>query len=131
MTTSKVTETVEELSPGIQHCPIVAAIQQIGGEWKLIVIRYLWQRPMGFNELLKAVEGLNSKTLSSTLKYLESHGIIARVVENTRPFRVRYSLTEKGRALEEPLRDLQKWGEDWIINGQNQSGQALPNQCVR
>ena len=71
----------------------------------------------GFNEMLKTVEGLNSKTLSSTLKYLESHGIIARVVESTRPFRVIYSLTENGGALEGPLKDLQKWGENWIING--------------
>ncbi len=116
MAQRKVSETVEEPSPDIQLCPIVEAIKEIGGEWKLIVIRYLWEKPMGFNELLKSVNGLNSKTLSSALKYLEIHGVISRIVENTRPFRVRYSLTEKGRALEEPLKGLQKWGEEWVIH---------------
>lgn len=95
-------------------CPIVNAIRELGGEWKLIVIRYLSDGPMGFNELLKSVSGLNSKTLSSTLKYLEEREIISREVLNTRPFRVKYALTQKGISLKEALADLKKWGEEWV-----------------
>ncbi len=76
---------------------------------------------MGFNDLLKNIEGLNSKTLSATLKYLEAHDIVARNVESTRPFRVRYSLTEKGRSLKYSLEDLKKWGKEWIIDRRSQN----------
>lgn len=97
-----------------ESCPIVDAIKEIGGEWKLIVIRYLYEGPHGFNELLKKIPDSNSKTISSTLKYLEEHGIINREVESTRPFRVKYSLTPKGQSLDVALAELRKWGEKWI-----------------
>ena len=63
---------------------------------------------------MKTIPGVNSKTLSSTLKYLEEREIISREVESTRPFRVKYSLTEKGKSLGGALSDLKKWGEQWI-----------------
>ncbi|MCL4340628.1 MAG: helix-turn-helix transcriptional regulator [Candidatus Thermoplasmatota archaeon] len=122
MTLRKSTEA-EEISPKRDSCPIVEAIKEIGGEWRLIVIRYLNDGPMGFNDLLKNIEGLNSKTLSSTLKYLEAHSIVTREVESTRPFRVRYSLTDKGKSLKYSLEDLKRWGEEWIIEPRSQAGQ--------
>ncbi len=122
MTLRKSTEA-EEISPKRDSCPIVEAIKEIGGEWRLIVIRYLNDGPMGFNDLLKNIEGLNSKTLSSTLKYLEAHSIVTREVESTRPFRVRYSLTDKGKSLKYSLEDLKRWGEEWIIEPRSQGGQ--------
>jgi|ACXJ01.1.fsa_nt_gi DNA-binding HxlR family transcriptional regulator len=115
MAYSKSDEIVEITSPKKDSCPIVEAIKEIGGEWRLIVIRYLNDGPMGFNDLLKSIEGLNSKTLSSTLKYLEAHGIVTREVESTRPFRVRYDLTEKGKSLKYSLEDLKRWGQQWVM----------------
>ncbi len=109
---AKADEKVE--NPIEETCPIVNAIREIGGEWKLIVIRYIADGPMGFNELMKTIPDVNSKTLASTLKYLEEREIIDREVESTRPFRVKYSLTEKGRSLGVALSDLKKWGEEWI-----------------
>ncbi len=120
MTLRKSTELEEETSPRRESCPIVEAIKEIGGEWRLIVIRYLNDGPMGFNDLLKNIDGLNSKTLSSTLKYLEAHSIVTREVESTRPFRVRYSLTDKGKSLKYSLEDLKRWGQEWIIEPRNQ-----------
>ncbi len=116
MVESKV--TIGKSAPEIiaEACPIVNAIREIGGEWKLIVIRYLSEGPQGFNELMKNIPDVNSKTLASTLKYLEEHGIINRDVESTRPFRVKYSLTPKGESLEDALSDLKKWGEEWVSN---------------
>ena len=114
MAESKAAEEITPESPIEETCPIVNAIREIGGEWKLIVIRYLADGQMGFNELMKTIPDVNSKTLASTLKYLEEREIISREVESTRPFRVKYSLTEKGRSLGAALSDLRKWGEQWI-----------------
>ena len=95
------------------NCPIVSAIKNIGGLWNLIIIRYLSEKPMGFNELLKTVDGLNSKTLSRVLKNLQANDIIIRKIINTQPFLVQYSLTEQGEALKPVLDALRTWGESF------------------
>lgn len=128
MVVSKVTEVITHESPIEETCPIVNAIREIGGEWKLIVIRYLADGPQGFNDLMKTIPDVNSKTLAATLKYLEEKSIISRVVESIRPFRVKYSLTEKGTSLGGALSDLKKWGEQWIGKTKPvKSAKALPH----
>ena len=94
-------------------CPVVETIRALGSESKLIVIRHLSMKGMGFNELLRAA-GLNSKTLSHTLKSLESGGIVVREVVNTRPFKVRYTLTAKGEDIGPVLDAMGTWGEKWL-----------------
>jgi len=98
-------------------CPIVSAIREIGGEWNLIVIRYLMEGDMGFNELKRKVTGVSPRTLSSVLKELASKNIVRRDVVSTQPFSVLYSLTEKGRTLKPIVDDLGKWGTDWTYAG--------------
>lgn len=98
-----------------EFCPIVEAIREMGGEWNMIVVRYLMDKPMGFNEMLRNARGMNSKTLSRVLKNLQEKGIVDRKVLSTQPFSVEYSLTEKGSALTPIMEDLRKWGENWIM----------------
>lgn len=100
-------------STELENCPIVSAIREIGGEWNLIIIRYLMSKNMGFNELLKTARGISSKTLSSNLKTLAAKGIVNREIVSTQPFTVSYSLTEKGRDLHEVIDLLGKWGKKW------------------
>lgn len=97
----------------LENCPIVAAIRELGGEWNLIIIRYLLSKSMGFNELLKTARGISSKTLSSNLKMLTAKGIVIRKIVSTQPFSVSYSLTEKGRALEDIVTRLGEWGNKY------------------
>lgn len=97
----------------VERCPIVSAIRELSGEWNLVIIRYLMTKEMGFNELLRNVKGLSSKTLSSCLKSLAAKGIVHREVVSTQPFSVSYSLTEKGRSLEPVFEMLGEWGSRW------------------
>lgn len=106
----------ENTSSGPDVCPIVSAIEQMGSKWNLIVVRYLFDSPRGFNELLREVDGLNSKTLSRVLKHLQQMNIINRDIVNTQPFLVKYSLTEKGEALRPVMDSLRGWGNQWILN---------------
>jgi DNA-binding HxlR family transcriptional regulator len=99
--------------PATELCPVVETIRKLGSEAKLIIVRYLGMEGLGFNELLRAT-GLNSKTLSYTLKALESDGIILREVISTRPFKVHYSLTPKGHDLGPALDKLGEWGRKWL-----------------
>ncbi|HZD11947.1 MAG TPA: winged helix-turn-helix transcriptional regulator, partial [Candidatus Binatus sp.] len=81
----------------------------------LIVVRYLLEHPMRFNEILKVACGIDPKTLSRVLKYLVSEKIVRRDVLNTQPFNVKYSLTQKGEQIRPIMQSLKTWGEAWIL----------------
>lgn len=102
--------------PPIEHslCPVLAAVGVIGTEWRLAIIHRLLGGPQRFSELLRSNPRLNAKTLSATLKFLESQGVVQRTVVSTRPFSVVYSLTEMGLGLGPAARELRAWGERWL-----------------
>lgn len=99
--------------PADETCPVVGAIKSIVTESRLLVVRHLFSGPKGFNELLR-VSGINSKTLSATLKFLEEYGIVDRKIMSTRPFLVQYSLTPAGLELKSALEALGNWGAKWL-----------------
>ena len=105
-------------------CPVVESLHIVGNEKKLVIIRFLLDKPLRFNQLLKF--GLDSKTLSRALKSMEAQGLVNRQVINTQPFSVEYSLTEKGRQLKPVIDALRTWAEDWIVEPSKESG--LKNQ---
>ena len=99
--------------PADDKCPVVGAIKSIVTESRLLVVRHLFTGPKGFNELLR-VSGINSKTLSATLKFLEEYGIVDRKIVSTRPFLVQYSLTPAGLDLKAALEAFGVWGAKWL-----------------
>jgi DNA-binding HxlR family transcriptional regulator len=40
--------------------------------------------------------------------------VLVREVEASSPVRVRYALTDKGRALEEVVAGVERWAHDWL-----------------
>ncbi len=102
-------------SQGRNLCPVLAAVGVIGTEWRLAIIHRLLDGPQRFSEVLKSNPRLNAKTLSATLKFLESQGVVQRHVISTRPFSVTYSLTEMGLSLAPASRELRIWGERWLV----------------
>jgi DNA-binding HxlR family transcriptional regulator len=96
-------------------CAAVESARKIGNQWRLIVIRYLLERPMRFNELLRVACGIDAKTLSRVLKYLAAEEIVRRDVLGTQPFTVRYALTDKGEQIRPIMQSLKAWGETWVL----------------
>ncbi|MDE1820896.1 MAG: helix-turn-helix transcriptional regulator [Euryarchaeota archaeon] len=96
-------------------CPIFASVEIIGTKWRLMVVRHLLQGPKRYNELLRANPGLNAKTLSSALKFLERARVLERHVITERPVQVVYSLTADGRALGPVIEELRAWGERRVM----------------
>ena len=93
-------------------CPTVGSLALVT-EAKLRVVRDLLGGPKGFNMLMRTT-GINSKTLSSTLKFLEQRGVVIRRVVATRPFSVQYSLTASGKELGPVLEEFGRWGAKWL-----------------
>ena len=66
-----------------------------------------------FNELKKMLVSISSTSLAERLKELEQRGIVQRRVYPETPPRVEYSLTKKGRELQELLLRLADWVVKW------------------
>jgi|SRR5688572_4093091 len=90
------------------------AIELIGRRWSGAVIRLLVEGRLRYSDLRAAVPDISDRMLSERLKELEGAGVVRRIVLAQTPVRVEYELTEKGRALEEPLRALGEWAHAWI-----------------
>jgi DNA-binding HxlR family transcriptional regulator len=72
-------------------------IELIQGKWSINVVYmiYVLQEP-SYNELLKSLPGINSRTLTNRLRLLESRGILQRVVHDTTPLHVTYKVSDFG-----------------------------------
>lgn len=84
-------------------------LQTLGNKWNLIIIWSIQDETLRFTELRKRIGGINSKTLTDHLRYLEKYNIIDRVVYPEVPPRVEYSLTEHGKALLPMFKAIKKW----------------------
>jgi len=89
--------------------PAIEMLAHIGDKWSVIVISALWQGPLRYNELQRAVAGISQRMLTLTLKNLERDGLIKRTLFPAVPPRVEYELTDLGRTLVVPLHGLYEW----------------------
>jgi DNA-binding HxlR family transcriptional regulator len=96
-----------------EACSVVEAVNEIGSEWRLIVLYNLADvEEKRFNELKRAT-GASSRTLSRVLDDLEEAGLVDRRVED-KPIATYYSLTESGTALCPVFNELENWGDEHL-----------------
>jgi DNA-binding HxlR family transcriptional regulator len=91
-------------------CGIARALEIIGAKWTILIVRDLLSGPKRFGELERSLEGISPRTLAIRLKELEQDGILCRDCSGGE-FHPVYSLTEKGRSLQEILDQMRAWGE--------------------
>jgi len=102
----------------VYHCPVEAALDVIGGKWKVVILFWLKEGVRRFSELRRLIPGISERMLTQQLRELEDHGIVHRRVYAQVPPKVEYSLTPYGRTLR-PITDLMcAWGKKHI----NRSG---------
>ena len=94
------------------NCGMAYTISAIGGRWKLSILGFLLDvDTLRFSELKGKIPNISERMLVKQLKELETDGLINRVVYPEVPSRVEYSLSVKGKSLEEILLGMSKWGE--------------------
>ncbi|MCI4367484.1 MAG: helix-turn-helix transcriptional regulator [Thermoplasmata archaeon] len=98
----RLAERVRDLSVA-EPDPLTAAradlhlVRSIFGKWSSDVLVALHALPSaGFEELRRSLHGISPRVLSLKLKELEQNGMVRREILDSRPPRVRYSLTERG-----------------------------------
>ncbi len=88
--------------------------------WSWLILRDLLEKPRRFSELKKSLVGVSAKILSERLSALQSFDVVDRTVSHKGPVKVVYSLTKKGRNLDNAMRAIKIWGEKWMPLPKNQ-----------
>ncbi|MHB1711872.1 MAG: winged helix-turn-helix transcriptional regulator, partial [Acidimicrobiales bacterium] len=72
--------------------------------------------PVRFSEFVHLVPGLSERMLAERLSELTAAGLVERAVGNGPPVTVRYVLTVRGQALRPALAELERWGQEQLVN---------------
>jgi DNA-binding HxlR family transcriptional regulator len=100
---------------GDEWCPVTTTASLIGKKWHPVIIhRLLDNGPLGFNALKEEVDGISSKVLSDSLSDLEESQLVERAIVSEKPFRVEYSLTDRGAALRPIVEAMAEWGKTYL-----------------
>ncbi len=91
------------------HCPAELALDFLAGKWRPMVIFWLMDGPLRFNELQRRLGPVTHRTLSKTLKEMEAEGLLTRKDYGQIPPRVDYALTELGASLKPVLVAMEQW----------------------
>ncbi|SNZ04553.1 transcriptional regulator, HxlR family [Natronoarchaeum philippinense] len=94
-------------------CAVIKSFDQIGSQWRLVVLHDLQGAEKRFNELKRSTDA-SSRTLSRVLDDLEDLGFVDRRMEEDAPVATYYSLTDKGRSLCPVFDEIEDWAGDWL-----------------
>jgi DNA-binding HxlR family transcriptional regulator len=98
--------------PGVD-CPVEVTLAALRGRWMpLVLLEFLRSGDLGFSELAAALPHLSDKVLSERLTQLTDAGVLTRHRTPAWPPRVRYALTDRGRALGPVLQAMWHWGAE-------------------
>ncbi|NEP00223.1 MAG: helix-turn-helix transcriptional regulator [Symploca sp. SIO2E9] len=91
-------------------CPVETTLKVIGGRWKVLILRELFQGVRRFGQLHRALHGITQKMLTQQLREMEADGIVHREVYLQVPPKVEYSLTPLGKSLKPIIDSMHEWG---------------------
>ncbi len=94
-----------------KKCGVDKTLKIIGSKWTMHILHNLFNGKKRFGELQKLLTGISTKTLSLRLQELQKEKIINKQVFAEVPLHVEYSLTLKGRSLDDIFKKMAKWGQ--------------------
>ena len=97
----------------LPECPVATTVELIGSKWKLLILKYLLNKTMRYNELKREIDGISQKVLTSTLKSMVEDGIVIRTSYPEVPPRVEYSLSEIGESMRPVIDVMADWGNTY------------------
>lgn len=91
-------------------CPVKDVLHMVSDKWSLMVMMRLGaHETLRFGELKSATKGISQKMLTTTLRELESFGLVSRKVFAEVPPRVEYTITPHGVLFLQHLVVLLDW----------------------
>lgn len=95
-------------------CPFAIAQMLISSKWAFLIVYYLKDGPIRFNDLLRKMPNITHMTLSMQLTTLEKYGLVWSMRYESIPPRMEYSLTEIGEKFLPVIRAMETWGNEYI-----------------
>lgn len=92
------------------NCPVTHCLNQIGGQWKVLILYGISKNCNRFSKLQRAIPTISKQMLVNQLRELEDDGIIERTIYPEIPPRVEYKLTDYGASLMPVIYAMQDWG---------------------
>lgn len=108
-------------------CPFYTTQRLIQGKWAILILHYLADGSVRFNELQRMMPKMTHATLSNQLKQLLKEGLIARDVKSDMPPVVEYSLTDIGRRFSPVLDSIHQFGMEYIAYLEEHSKPPCPH----
>jgi len=93
-----------------ESCPVNYTLNKIGGRWKPIILFHLAKGPQRYSAIRRSLVHISEKMLISSLRELETEGIIEREVKPVIPPHVTYRLGKKGMDLLPIFDAMADWG---------------------
>lgn len=98
----------------IQHCPVEATLELIGGKYKALILWYLAKEKLRYSQLRDLIGSITPKMLTQQLRELEARQLVHREVFPIVPPKVEYSLTDLGKSLMPILVAMRDWGAGYL-----------------
>ncbi len=95
-------------------CPIQYVVDLLGNKWSILLLRELFGGNKRTYQLLAALPGISTKTLTQRLRELEAQGLVDRHIYAEIPPHVEYSLTPKGHQIQPVMIALHQVGSQWL-----------------
>jgi len=108
-------ESSQTADVDFNQCPVVSAIDVLGGKWTIIILYQLRGKTLRFGELKRLIPKITQKMLTHQLRDLENNKMITRKVYAEVPPRVEYTPTELADKLNPVLDLLCQWGEEYQL----------------
>ena len=108
------TEANTTLEQRFGICPYATAQRLISGKWATLILHYLEDGPLRFNQLQRLMPKMTHATLSVQLKSLAENGLVERIQYESIPPKVEYRLTEMGKKFHPVLVAMRAWGMEYI-----------------
>lgn len=101
--------------PSTYRCPVEATLALIGGKYKALILWYLVDNTLRYNEISKLIPAATPKMLTQQLRELEADNLIIRTVYPVVPPRVEYSLSDFGKSIIPILDAMCNFGESYLL----------------
>lgn len=108
-------DTVKPQCNKIESRPgcIQAALEILGDKWTPLLLGQLVSGQKTFGELESMLTGISPRTLSARLDKLLEEKIVVKNQYNAHPPRYKYDLTQKGKDLQDAIKQMAEWGEKY------------------
>ncbi|MGA9518185.1 MULTISPECIES: winged helix-turn-helix transcriptional regulator [Trichococcus] len=86
----------------------------LGKKWTGLIIEVLMDGDKRFKELAVQIPNVSDRVLVERLKELEDEKIVVRTENPAAAIKVMYGLSEKGKALNNVMLEIQSWSDAWV-----------------